>query len=121
MHTLEQIGTIAKAHLESVERKEAERKARTSQGLCQDVCDEAPKDIQPATSSLLDGGGTENKKKKLKVAGAKTPMPLLQHATSVDELKTCGYKGKGLELNNVWILWGCGSQSVQIAGVRLTY
>ena len=64
-----------------------------------------------------EGSGCKNSDA---LAGAKTPMPLLQHATSIEELKTCGYDGKGLELNNVWILWGCGSQQVQIAGVRLT-
>ena len=118
MHTLEEIDDVVKEHTLAVEAKENARQLRIEQGVEHDQeFEEAPIDVQPATSSVLDGEGTIEKKKKGRPI-AKKATDAITRSTTTDALVQSGYKGAALALNNPWILWACGTMGREIAGVR---
>jgi hypothetical protein len=118
MHTLDQIKSADLETSRKADEAEEAKRKRIELGLGHDAGDDAPAEIQPGTSDLLDDDAPKAKKKKL--ASKKTAVAHGPRDSNHDALVQIGYKGKGLELNNNFILWG-HSQATQIAGVRPTF
>ena len=118
MHTLAQIKAVDLELKRKHDAAEEAKRKRIAEGYEHVETEIDAKDFQPATSDLMDDEQPHAKKKKPVVKVKE--VALAPRDSNHDALVQIGYKGKGLELNNNFILWG-HSQATQIAGVCPTF